>query len=585
MIKNYLYIFILFITQVAFSQTSYHRVWSVKENRKMEIGTNWLHFIHDDVMYYLDPTTPNSIQKLTLPECNVSLFGGLGTSANTKITDLHFNGVDKIFIVGNTTQASNFATEGVYRTTYEANDLLNSSGFVACFSLTSGLLWCTYSDSIESLPHEYTKITTDPQDNVYFISYRDKELSFENSPFQSEAFEYDEIFFTGNTVTLTKLNSQGQFDWGTFFGAYSTRIIDIKAVNDGIILLGDVFVMPNTPLTEDFNPTYFSTPGTYQANPNLSPNDGMFSTNIFMNKFNFDGTRNWGTYINDSQSTLHRLKTSTNEIYIISSYNNVNGGFVNSATPNAFITDSGTNVNKKMLDRFSADGTNKLWRTYTSNNIFSPYYQKVTINTDGNIWLTGQTDSFTGVSTADAFQIAKNPAYSFNLSHSDGYHLLLSKDGSTVLYATYFGSDGKDEPRSLFPTTDGYYSVEKTSKNSNANNFVTQGSPLNPDEVGATTYGGTIYTRFTTDLLSSDTFDKKKISIYPNPTTDVLHITGELQSFTKLEMHNMLGQKVLQQSVNNEEIVSVNTESISVGVYLLTLSNGNQKQTFRIVKK
>jgi len=64
-----------------------------------------------------------------------------------------------------------------------------------------------------------------------------------------------------------------------------------------------------------------------------------------------------------------------------------------------------------------------------------------------------------------------------------------------------------------------------------------------------------------------------------------LHITGELQSFTKLEMHNMLGQKVLQQSVNNEEIVSVNTESISVGVYLLTLSNGNQKQTFRIVKK
>ncbi len=527
MIKNYLYIFILLITQVAFSQTSYHRVWSVKENRKMEIGSDWLHFIHDDVMYYLDPTTPNSIQKLTLPECNVSLLGGLGTSANTRISDLHFNGVDKIFIVGNTTQSSNFTTEGVYRTTYEANDLLNSSGFVACFALTGELLWCTYSDSIEPTPQEYTKITTDPQDNVYFISYRDKELSFENSPFQAEAKEYDEIPFTGYTSTLTKLNSQGQFFWGTFFGAYFTIIVDIKAVNDGIILLGDVSVMPNTPLTEDFNPTYFSTPGTYQANPNLSSNDGMFSTNIFMNKFNFDGTRAWGTYVNEQRSSLPRLETSANEIYVISAYNNTSGGFVNSATPNAFITDPGINVTKKMLDRFSADGTSKLWRTYTSNNIFSAYYDKVTINTDGNIWLTGQTESFTGVSTADAYQIARNPATSFNFSHSDGYHLLLSKDGSTVLYATYFGFDGKDEPRSLFPTTDGYYSIEKTSKNSNANNFITQGSPLNPDEVGANTYGGTIYTRFTTDLLSSDTFDKKNISIYPNPTTDVLHITGE----------------------------------------------------------
>ncbi|RRJ87117.1 T9SS C-terminal target domain-containing protein, partial [Paenimyroides tangerinum] len=568
MIKNYLYIFILFITQVAFSQTSYHRVWSVKENRKMEIGSDWLHFIHDDVMYYLDPTTPNSIQKITLPECNVSLLGELGTSTNTQITDLHFNGLDKIFIVGNTTQSSNFSTEGVYRTIYEANDLLNSSGFVACFTLTGELLWCSYSDCIEPVLQEYTKITTDPLDNVYFVSYRDKELSFENSPFQSEAKEYDGIPFTEYTATVTKLNNQGQFVWGTFFGAYFSFIIDIKAVNDGIIFLGGILTQSNIPLTEDFNPLYFSTPGAYQANPNLN-NDGMFSNNIFMNKFNFDGTRAWGTYVNEQRSSLPRLETSSNEIYVISSYNNTSGGFVNSATPNAFITDPGINVTKKMLDRFSADGTSKLWRTYTSNNIFSAYYDKVTINTDGNIWLTGQTDSFTGISTADAYQIAKNPAYSYNLSHSDGYHLLLSKDGSTVLYATYFGFDGKDEPRSLFPTTDGYYSIEKTSKNSNANNFITQGSPLNPDEVGANTYGGTIYTRFTTDLLSSDTFDKKKISIYPNPTTDVLHITGELQSFTKLEMHNMLGQKVLQQSVNNEEIVSVNTESISVGVYLL----------------
>ena len=584
MIKNYLYFLFFFITQVAFSQTSYHRVWSVKENRKMEIGTNWLHFIHDDVMYYLDPTTPNSIQKLTLPECNVSLLGELGTSENTQITDLHFNGVDKIFIVGNTTQSSNFSTDGVYRTTYQENDLLNSSGFVACFTLTGELLWCTYSDSIEMLLQLYTKITTDPQDNVYFISYRDKELSFENSPFQAEAKEYDTIPYTEYTATVTKLNSQGQFVWGTFFGTHASYITDIKAVNDGIVLFGWATTTTNIPLTEDFNPTYFSTPGAYQLNPNLN-NDGLFNLNYFMNKFNFDGTRAWGTYVNEQTTTLPRLETSANEIYVISSYDNTIGGFVNSATPNAFITDPGTNVIKKMLDRFSADGTSKLWRTYTSNNIFSAYYDKVTINTDGNIWLTGQTESFTGVSTADAYQIARNPATSFNFSHSDGYHLLLSKDGSTVLYATYFGFDGKDEPRSLFPTTDGYYSIEKTSKNSNANNFITQGSPLNPDEVGANTYGGTIYTRFTTDLLSSDTFDKKNISIYPNPTTDVLYITGELQSFTNLEMHNMLGQKVLQQSVINEEIVSVNTESINAGVYLLTLSDGNQKQTFRIVKK
>src|SRR5690606_40866032 len=234
----------------------------------------------------------------------------------------------------------------------------------------------------------------------------------------------------------------------------------------------------------------------------------------------------------------------------------------------------------------SSDGSHIMWSTYTSNEIFglvSPNGRIASINSDGNIWLFGQTNSTTGVATDDAYQTEKNMVTANN---NDSYHLLLANDGSTILYSTYYGFEGDDASLAIFPAENGYYSVEQTNGNSNQENFITQGNLLEPDEEDGSTYGGLVYTYFSTEEpVSSSVFDKKKISIYPNPTENVLHLTGEIEDFTKIEIYNLQGQRVFQQPINASEIISVDINSLASGVYLLTISNTTDKQTYRVVKK
>lgn len=581
--KNWLYILILFLSHIAFSQPTYHRIWSVKEEGKVDTNAWRNRFIFNDTIYAKDNVgVNNAIKYISMPEGETGIFAQLGSSDNTEILDMHFDGENYIYISGYTTQSENFATPGTYRTAYENNEFAGGDGFIACFSLSGELQWCSYT---EPFFDGNNSISTDNEGNVYLAGgLKSNEDIIENSPFQSTATPYDEFPLSGMAQTITKLNNQGQYVWSTFFGIYNTIILDIDCTNDGVVIMGQVNNGINNPPTD--NPTYFSTTGAYEEQPELN-NEGGFNINYFVNKFNFDGTRVWGTYYHTDESGyfLDEVKTYGNDIYLISIYNSSGVAPANIATEGAFIDNPENQNIRQLLTKMTPDGSGLQWRTYTSNNIFSKVFNDISINSDGNIWLFGQTDSFEGVATEDAYQTEKDPTPSYLLSHSDAYHLLLSNDGSTVLYATYFGFDGKDLTKVIFPAENGYYSVEQTSGNSDAENFITQGNLLEPDEEGSSTYGGLVYTYFSTEPVSSGTFDKKKISIYPNPAENVLHLTGEIESFTKIDIYNMQGQRVLQQPINASEIISVDIASIASGVYLLTISNATNKQTYRVVKK
>ena len=582
--KNFTLILLtLVITATSYAQPAYHRIWSVKENgKKNSTNATWKKFIHDDILYLTEGAT-NTLEYITLPDGYTGVLAQLGTPDNTTILDMHFDGENYIYVSGRTTQTENFATPGTSRTTYVYNEFIGGDGFVACFSLNGELQWCTYTDGITIGGVWNRSITIDAEGNVYVIGCRNNEDVIEDAPFQSTVTQYDEILQSGMAQTITRLNNQGQYVWSTFFGTRNTIIFDLKSTNYGIVFFGMVSNWINTPPPENLN--YFSTEGAYQENPRLNTQGG-FAHNLFLNKFNFDGTRAWGTYFNDDAFGIDQIETYGNDIYLVSrSQASGNVTIENIATEGAFIEDPETYSQYSALAKMNPDGSGLLWRTYTSNSVFSHNYNGVSINSDGNIWLFGQTDSFEGVATEDAYQTEKDPTPSYLLSHSDAYHLLLSNDGSTVLYATYFGFDGKEVTGAIFPAENGYYSVEQTSGNSNQENFITQGALLEPDEEGSSTYGGLVYTYFSTEPVSSGTFNKKKISIYPNPAENVLHLTGEIEDFTKIDIYNIQGQRVFQQPIKASEIISVDINSLASGVYLLTISNQNNKQTYRIVKK
>jgi len=90
---------------------------------------------------------------------------------------------------------------------------------------------------------------------------------------------------------------------------------------------------------------------------------------------------------------------------------------------------------------------------------------------------------------------------------------------------------------------------------------------------------------FTTEMdpsLSVAEFENSTFSVFPNPVKDQLHIKTE-KTIDSIEVYNQLGQRVLMfNSILNN---SVNVSSLNSGVYLISISSENKKQTLKIIKK
>src|SRR5690606_33753619 len=81
--------------------------------------------------------------------------------------------------------------------------------------------------------------------------------------------------------------------------------------------------------------------------------------------------------------------------------------------------------------------------------------------------------------------------------------------------------------------------------------------------------------------LSSDEFDMSSIKVYPNPVKNELHINLNTNFETTVEIYNVLGRRMLNQTIQNSEILS--TENLSTGVYILKLTQGNQSITKKLI--
>ena len=69
------------------------------------------------------------------------------------------------------------------------------------------------------------------------------------------------------------------------------------------------------------------------------------------------------------------------------------------------------------------------------------------------------------------------------------------------------------------------------------------------------------------------------ISIYPNPTSDIVYIEGNYSQL-KAVVYDILGKQVINKSVTN----SIDISQLEKGVYILQLSDGAKLTTQRIVK-
>jgi hypothetical protein len=127
----------------------------------------------------------------------------------------------------------------------------------------------------------------------------------------------------------------------------------------------------------------------------------------------------------------------------------------------------------------------------------------------------------------------------------------------------------------------------------NANVFISEGDG---DNTVDTFVPGNTITAYTGGYILSDfiigTFvvtanqgsvDNNKLSVYPNPTKDILNVSYDAANGADITLTDMVGNKVLSTSASaGSTQVSLNTSNLQNGVYILNVSTENGKTSRKV---
>jgi hypothetical protein len=83
--------------------------------------------------------------------------------------------------------------------------------------------------------------------------------------------------------------------------------------------------------------------------------------------------------------------------------------------------------------------------------------------------------------------------------------------------------------------------------------------------------------------LGTDSFTGVQFSYYPNPTRNELNVSAA-QNIKKIEIFNLLGQKVQSNTVNATQ-KQLSISNLQNGLYLMEVTIDNAKKTFKIMKQ
>ncbi|WP_242800969.1 DUF7948 domain-containing protein [Chryseobacterium aahli] len=246
------------------------------------------------------------------------------------------------------------------------SNILNGTSFIAKFSANGQQLYGSYFNLKEGIK----KIARDSSGNIYLTG--DVYRNYNTTGQGTTGTHQQNIIGEGNTY-LGKLNSNFQFQWGTYYGGRNwygilhnmnegfTRAADLKVDQDGnIILLGNTSAQEN-----------ITTPGTHQ-----SSYIGQTGNDIYLTKFNPNGTQIWGTYF--GATTNINVDDDVSYCLSIDDNNNILFGgrtsnSTNIATANAFLLTNNGGYNSGFFTKFNTTG-NQIWGTYyylTINSIYT----------------------------------------------------------------------------------------------------------------------------------------------------------------------------------------------------------------------
>jgi hypothetical protein len=530
-----------------------------------------------------------------------------GGNQHDYIADMTVDSDDNVIVTGHTRSSYNISTIG----THQPNLVGLENAFISKFSTAGSLLWGTYLGA-GGYDSGYG-IEVDNANNIFVGGHTQSTSNIATIGTFQTTFQGVVDGF------IVKFNSNGVRSWGTYFGGSSLdRIWDIALdSNNNIFVVGDT----------ESNDT-IATVGAFQVIK------GSFDES-FLQKFDNNGQRLWGTFIGGNTSDyLYSVKCikQTGDVVV--------GGYTESDTnissPDVFQPQRGGAYDGFVM-KFNNNG-NRYWGTYFGGPA-SEEMKTMTISENNNIVIGGYTGSTSGIATSGAHQTLYGghiydgfivklcepliPTILFTDSVCEGNQIILTTNTG---FLTFLWNDSTTlQQHESFPTAAGVYSYWVTTIDTNicpntsdTVNItvlpippiptITQNDTVLTSSIsssyqwyldenlifGETNQNITIlnsgsYTVIVSDVngcyAESDPFIvtninlitySPKINLYPNPADKLLHIVFDNKNLTKnisYTIFNALGEKIIsEKSSSNDTQHIIPVDDLSSGIYGLNIS-------------
>lgn len=198
---------------------------------------------------------------------------------------------------------------------------------------------------------------------------------------------------------LAKFDTLGNRIWTTYLGNNNMYVPNLP--NIALDPFGNILIIGATKGSQDM----MGTPGTYR--PVLSPVTDSFYTVYYLNKFDSNGQRLWGTYLgstnSDTSSNIPSRITTDHAGNILICGTVSTGGSVQTPFPSssAYMTNSPSSSHNAFLMKFDSTG-NLIWGTYYGD-VGDDAGLYVACDTGNNIYMVGATKSDNNIASTGAY--------------------------------------------------------------------------------------------------------------------------------------------------------------------------------------
>jgi hypothetical protein len=362
-------------------------------------------------------------------------YGGTASTLGTNNSQCATDKAGNVYLAGFTRSSTGIATSGSHQITLGGT----VDAFLVKFNSSGVRQWATYYGGSSDDIAEHC--LADANGNIYLTGYTNSATGIATTgAYQtSRGGNYD--------VFLTKFNSSGIRQWGTYYGGSANDYGYGLAADAN----GNIYVTGSTGST-----TGIATTGSHQ-----STNNG--NQDAYLVKFNTSGVRQWATYYGGGsiEEGASCATDANGNIYVTGRTGSTTGI---ATTGSHQATKGSTNSYDGFLVKFNSSGVRQ-WASYYGGSS-EDICNSCAVDVNGSVYITGYTSSSSGIAASGSHQTVLSGTL-------DAFLAKFSSSGVRQ-WATYYGGSNTDYVESC--ATDGNGNIYIAGITQSSSGIATSGS-------------------------------------------------------------------------------------------------------------